>query len=95
MSDYIMTHHYNMSSLILQLHFVGEDFETGSIKFKLEAVDGRPTLNESPFIPVKCLFDMSYLIEKSIRIYMLKIEEEAIRITKKETTNGTEENKAK
>jgi len=82
MSDYIVTQHYNRNSIVLRMDLVGEDYETGSIKFKLEAMDGRPTLCESPFIPVKCLFDMAYLIETSLRLNGLRMEQEIVKIAK-------------
>lgn len=85
-------HYIEFGNLILEMRFEGNDYETASVKFKLYTKDGRPTLEESPAIPVKCLFHMAYLIEMSIikNVTMMKQEVRSMEELYKEKENGKE-----
>ena len=83
MSDSIIVQHFIMSSLLLEMRFVGDDFETASVQFKLEARDSRPVLEESVTIPVKCLFDMTFLIGMCLRRTALQYEVEVEEMKKR------------
>jgi hypothetical protein len=65
-----------LAKLRLEMHIDGNTYDTASIRFKLEATDGRPTLQETPAIPVNALFDIPYLIGMSIRRTTMQYEKE-------------------
>lgn len=73
-------HNIVFGNLVLEMRFEGDNYETASVKFKLKAKDGRPTLDESAAIPVKCLFHMAYLIDVSVRRDAIMIEQELLRM---------------
>lgn len=83
MSDSIINQYFNNSSLILEMRFVGDNYETASVQFKLEARDGRPVLEESVTIPVKRLFDMTFLIGMCLRRTALQYEIEVEEMKKR------------
>ena len=85
-------HYIEFGNLILELRFEGKDYETASVKFKLNAKDGRPTLEESAAIPVSCLFDFAYLAGISVRLNAAREEQELLRIQElyKEKPSGKE-----
>lgn len=78
-------HNIRFGNIILEMIFEGHDYETASVKFKLDAKDGRPTLSESPVIPVRCVFDIAYLIEVSVRLNAVRTEQELLRIKEKKS----------
>lgn len=67
MSDCINYIMFSENTLRLEIRFVGDNYHTASVQFKLEARDGRPILDKSVTIPVECLFDMAFLIGMSVR----------------------------
>jgi len=75
------------------MRFEGEKFETATVKFTLRAVD-RGVIQEEPAIPVKCLFDVSYVMNLSLQRYGKQVAFETeeynqqIQRMKKENTDG-------
>jgi CRISPR/Cas system CMR subunit Cmr6 (Cas7 group RAMP superfamily) len=60
------------------MRFDGDDYESASVKFKLETGDSRTNIEESVGIPVKMIFDMTYLIGMCVRRIAAQYENEVI-----------------
>jgi hypothetical protein len=75
MSDCINIVTFNKDKILLEMRFVGDDYETANVKFKLKD-NYDLSLEEPVMIPVKCLFSMGYLMLMSIRRAALQYEKE-------------------
>ena len=80
----------NFGNVRLEAIFKGNDLRTASVEFILKNPIGH-IVQQLPVIPVQQLLNISYVIEKSIRIYELQMESELHRMLKeKEKRDGKE-----
>ena len=78
----------NFGNVRLEAIFRGNDLRIASVEFMLKNPIGH-IIQQLPVIPVQQLLNVSYVIEKSIRIYELQIESELHRMLKeKEKRDG-------
>lgn len=73
----------NFGELLLEMVIDGEDYLTADVKFTLKTKYGR-TIQTSSSIPVKSLFDITHIVDLSIRKYKADLEA---------TLKGMKENK--
>ena len=78
----------NFGNIYLEAEFRGNELQTASVEFTLKNSIGY-IVQQLPVIPVQQLLNVSYVIEKSIRIYELQMESELHRMLKeKEKRDG-------
>ena len=78
----------NYGNIYLEAEFRGNDLQTASVEFMLKNSIGH-IVQQLPVMPVQQLLNVSYVIEKSIRIYELQMESELHRMLKeKEKRDG-------
>lgn len=76
MSNCVNVVTFNKDKLRLEMIFTGDDYESATVKFELKNANYSRPLEEPVTIPVRCLFDMGYLILMSIRRTALQYEKE-------------------
>jgi hypothetical protein len=84
---------FDKGDTILEERHIGEDFGTATVTFIIKNRDGL-VIGECLSIPVQSLFDITRLINLSIKEKILRTEQ-FLESLKKETKRGTEENQAK
>ena len=78
----------NFNNVQLEAIFRGNDLYTASVEFILKNRIGH-IIQQLPVIPVQQLLNISYVIEKSIKVYELQMESELYRMLKeKEKRDG-------
>jgi hypothetical protein len=86
MSNCIDVVTFNKDKLRLEMRFDGDNYETASVQFKSVTSDMR-ILEESVTIPVKMIFDITYLLGMCVRRtaaqYELEVQEMIDRVEQK------------
>jgi len=96
MSNCINVIWFDKGETVLEERYTGEDFETATVVFTLKNSSGM-IIGECAAIPVQSLFDITQLINISIKEKVLRIEQyiDSLKKLKKEHKHGTEKNQEK
>lgn len=96
MSDCVHYITFDKNTIRLEERFIGDDFQKATVQFTLKDSIGR-VIGECFPIPVRSLFDITQLIDISIKERIVRVEQTLVSLQQlnKERKHGTEKNKKK